>query len=163
MSYQEKKTIVSIVSGVLLLAAYYLYIFSKSASGNLDNLKFWATSMLVFIGIAVVALIIIQIVFHILLSVAMAVKQKLEDESCDDKAVENSIEQEMVEDERDKLIELKANKIGYALAGAGFLGGLVALALGASAVVMLNILFLSSGAGGIAEGLVQLRFYRRGI
>ena len=119
--------------------------------------------MLIFIGIGIVALIIIQIIFHIALSVGMAVKQKLKDESCDDKAIEKSIEQEMVEDEMGKLIELKANKIGYSFVGFGFLAGLIALVLGASAVVMLNILFFSSGIGSLVEGLMQIRYYRKGV
>ena len=163
MSYQEKRTILSVISGVLLLAAYSIYAFGKAGMENLDNLVFWAKTMLIFIGIGIVALIIIQIIFHIALSVGMAVKQKLKDESCDDKEIEKSIEQEMVEDEMGKLIELKANKIGYSFVGFGFLAGLIALVLGASAVVMLNILFFSSGIGSIVEGLVQIRYYRRGV
>lgn len=163
MSYQEKRTILSVISGVLLLAAYSIYAFGKAGMENLDNLVFWAKTMLIFIGIGIVALIIIQIIFHIALSVGMAVKQKLKDESCDDKEIEKSIEQEMVEDEMGKLIELKANKIGYSFVGFGFLVGLIALVLGASAVVMLNILFFSSGIGSIVEGLVQIRYYRRGV
>lgn len=163
MSYQEKRTIVSVVTGALLLAAYCIYAFGKAGMANLDNLKFWATTILVFIGIGIVALIIIQIVFHILLSISMAVKQKMKDETCDDKEIEKSIEREMVEDEMHKLIELKANKIGNSFAGIGFVAGLVAIALGASAVAMLNIIFLSCGAGGIVEGLMQMRYYRRGV
>ena len=163
MSYQEKRTILSVISGVLLLAAYSIYAFGKAGMENLDNLVFWAKTMLIFIGIGIVALIIIQIIFHIALSVGMAVKQKLKDETCDDKEIEKSIEQEMVEDEMGKLIELKANKIGYSFVGFGFLVGLIALVLGASAVVMLNILFFSSGIGSIVEGLVQIRYYRRGV
>ena len=163
MSYQEKRTIISVVSGVLLLAAYSIYAFGKAGMANLDNLAFWAKTMLIFIGIGIVATIITQIVFHIALSVGMAIKQKLNDETCDDKEIERSIEREMVEDEMGKLIELKASKISNAAAGVGFLGGLVALALGGSAVVMLNILFFSCGIGGLIEGLVQVRYYRKGV
>lgn len=163
MSYQEKRTIVSVVTGALLLAAYCIYAFGRAGMANLDNLKFWATTILVFIGIGIVALIIIQIVFHILLSISMAVKQKMKDETCDDKEIEKSIEREMVEDERDKLIELKANRIGYSFMGFGFIAGLVAIAFGVSAVVMINILFLSCGGGSLIEGLVQIRYYRRGV
>ena len=148
MSYQEKRTILSVISCVLLLAAYSIYAFGKAGMENLDNLVFWAKTMLIF---------------HIALSVGMAVKQKLKDESCDDKAIEKSIEQEMVEDEMGKLIELKANKIGYSFVGFGFLAGLIALVLGASAVVMLNILFFSSGIGSLVEGLMQIRYYRKGV
>lgn len=163
MSYQEKKTIVSIVSGVLLLAAYCIYALVKLGLGSLGDVRLWATTMLVFIGIGVAAMIVIQIVFHILLSIGIAVQKKIRDESIDDKAMEASIEREMVEDEMDKLIELKANKIGYSFVSLGFVGGLVALALGALPAVMLNIAFLACMVGTVVEGLVQIRYYRKGV
>lgn len=163
MSYQEKRTVVSIVSGLALLAAYCIYAFGRAGMANLDNLKFWANTMLIFIGIGVAAMIVIQIIFHILLSIAMAVKQKLNDETCDDKEIEQSLKSDMVEDEMGKLIEMKANRIGYAFVSAGFVAGLVSIALGASAVVMLNIAFLSCMVGSVADGLMQMRYYHRGI
>ena len=163
MSYPEKRTVVSVITGVLLLAAYSIYAFGKAGMANPDNLIFWAKTMLIFIGIGIVATIITQIVFHITLSVGMAVKQKMKDESCDDKEIEKSIEQEMVEDEMGKLIALTAGKIGYSFVGFGFLAGLIALTLGASPVVMLNILFFSNIVGTITEGIVQIRYYRRGL
>ena len=163
MSYQEKKTVVSIVSGALLLVAYCLYAFGKSGMANINNLAFWAKTMLVFIGIGIVGMIIIQIVFHILLSISVAIKQKMRDEEIDDKEIEKSITNEMVEDEMDKLIVLKSNRISYYALGTGFLAGLVAVALGVSAVIFLNILFISGSIGGIAEGLVQIDYYRKGL
>ena len=64
MSYQEKKTIVSIVTGLLILVSYFMYTYSKYQSGVVieGDLKFWATAILVFIGIGIVATIIIQII-----------------------------------------------------------------------------------------------------
>lgn len=163
MSYQEKKSIVSLVTGVLILAAYCIYAFGKAGMEQLDNLQFWAKTILVFIGIGIVALIVILIVFHILLAVSKAVQQKMSDASVDDKEIEKSIEREMVEDEMDKLIELKAGRIGYSAIGVGFIAGLIAVTLGASAVVLLNILFLSGSVGSIVEGIVQIGYYRRGV
>lgn len=163
MSYQEKRTIVTILSSTLLLVAYAIYAFSKAGVANADNLAFWAKTMLVFIGIGVVALIVILIVFHIMLSISIAVKQKMQDESIEDKEIEKSIQREMVEDEMDKLIELKSNKIGYSIMGFGFVAGLIAVALGSSAVVLINILFVSGWLGSVAEGIVQIRYYRKGL
>ena len=119
--------------------------------------------MLVFIGIGVATIIVIQIVFHILLSIGIAVKKKIRDESIDDREIESSIEREMVEDEMDRLIELKANKIGYSFVSVGFVAGLAALALGALPAIMLNIVFLACMLGTIVEGLLQLRYYRKGV
>jgi hypothetical protein len=165
MSYQERRTIVGIISGILIVAAYCIYAFGRYQSGMVasGDLKFWAGTMLVFIGIGIVASIIIQIVFHILMSIAIAVKAKMLNEDCDDKEIEKTIGVEMVEDEMDKLIEQKALRVGFVLAGVGFVSALLALVLGYSAVVMLNILFFSFSVGAIIEGIVQLYFYRKGI
>lgn len=165
MSYQEKKTIVSILTGALLLVAYCIYAFGRYNSGAVvpGDLKYWAGLMLIFIGIGIVAAIIIQIVFHILLSISIAVKKKIQDETFDDKEIEKSIHSEMVEDEMDRLIDLKSTQIGFILAGIGFVTALVSLVLNYSPVVMLNILFISFSAGSVLEGFAQLYFYRKGI
>jgi uncharacterized membrane protein len=165
MSYAEKRTVVSIITGIALLAAYSLYAFGRVQSGaaEMNDLRFWATTMLIFIGIGIVATIIIQIVFHILLSIGIAVTRKIQDQSIDDKAIEKSIGTEMVEDEMDRLIELKAVRVGVTLTGVGFVAGVALLALGYAPVVMLNVFFYAIGGGSILEGLAQIFYYRKGV
>ncbi len=169
MSYQEKRTITSIVTGALVLGAYCLYAFGKYQSGAVipGDLKFWASTMLFFIGIGVVAAIIIQIVFHILLSISIAVQEKIRDNNCDDKEIEKTIEKtigaEMVEDEMDKLIELKSTRVGFTFAGIGFVAALVSQVINYSPAVMINLMFISFSVGSIFEGFAQLYFYRKGI
>jgi len=137
-------------------------VFNSGAVAAGD-LKFWATTMLIFIGIGIAATIAIQIVFHILTSIGIAIGKSIRDERADDKEIEKSINAEMVEDEMGRLIELKAMRIGFFLTGMGFVAGLIALVLGYSAVVMLNILFLSASGASVLEGLTQIYFYRRGV
>ncbi len=165
MSYQEKRTIVSTLTGVLVLAAYCIYAAGKYQAGLLapGDLKAWALTMLIFIGIGVAASIIIQIVFHILLSIAIAVQQKIRNEACEDQEIEKSINAEMVEDEMGKLIELKSTRVGFFFAGIGFVAALLSLVLGYPPVVMINILFISFSAGSIFEGFMQLYYYRKGV
>lgn len=165
MSYQEKRTITSITTGILVLTAYCIHAFGKYRSGAVvqGDLKFWAITMLTFIGIGIAATIIIQIVFHILLSMGIAIKKEMSGEKNDDKEIEKSIKLEMVEDERDRLIDLKATRVGFALAGIGFIAALFSLVLQYSPVVMLNILFITFSVGSIFEGFAQLFYYRKGI
>jgi len=165
MSYQEKRTITNMITMALVLGAYCTYAFGKYEAGAVaaGDLKFWATTMLIFIGIGIAAGIVIQIVFHILISIAIAVKEKVRDVNKDSKEIERSIEAEMVEDERDKLIDQKSMMVGFAIAGFGFIAALVSLVLNYSPMVMLNIMFISFSAGSVLEGFVQLYFYRRGI
>ncbi len=87
----------------------------------------------------------------------------MKDESIDDKEIEHALENEIVEDEMDKLIELKANKIGYSILGFGLIAGLVAVAFGTSAVALLNLIFFSAWVGSFIEGLMQIRYYRKGV
>jgi len=87
----------------------------------------------------------------------------MRDETCEDKVIETTIKQEMVEDERDKLIELKSLRVGFILAGIGFIAALLCLVLGYPPVLMLHILFFSFFTGSIFEGFSQLYFYRRGF
>lgn len=164
MSYQEKRILTSIATGILVLAAYCLYAFNPTrlASISEGGLKQWATTMLIFIGIGIVVMIIIQIVFHILFSVSVAVTETIRTKGTDEEAIESSIKSEMVEDERDRLIELKANRVGFAMAGIGFVAALVSLVLNYSPVVMLNILFIALNLGSISEGIVQIFYYRKG-
>lgn len=165
MSYQVKRTIVSITMGALILAAYCLWALGKVRLGAavLDDLKFWASAMLVFIGIGIGATIVIQIVFHILLSVGIAVKKQVQNGKCDDKDVEKEIKLEMVEDEMDKLIALKSMRVAFVIAGIGFVAALASLVLNFSPAAMLNILFVTFSLGSIVEGIAQLYFYKRGV
>lgn len=164
MSYQEKRTAASIFSGILILAAYCIYAFSPSRMAALPtgDLKPWASTMLIFIAIGIGVTIVIQIVFHILLSISLAVRTKIEDQQSDDKEIQRVIDREMVEDERDRQIELKSTRIGFTAAGFGFVAALFALVFDYSPVVMLNILYLSFSVGSLLEGVGQIYYYRKG-
>jgi hypothetical protein len=148
-------------AGLLLFAAYTVYALGKNSPGpeGPESLQSWALVMLVFIGIAVAASIVIQILFHIAFSIGIAVKER----ESDDKKVERIIESSMVEDEMDKLINLKSGHIGYICAGIGFAAALAALAFGASAVFALHILFGSFAGGSLVEGGVNIYLYERGV
>jgi hypothetical protein len=164
MSYQETRTSVTLFSGVILLAVYCLYAFNPDRMAALPpgDLKPWASTMLIFIVTGVVVTIVIQILFHILFSISLAVRSKIQNQDSPDQEIERAIKREMVEDERDRQIELKSNRFGLAAAGIGFVSALLALVLNYSPVVMLNILFLSFFAGSLLEGAGQLYYYRRG-
>ncbi len=165
MSYQEKRTIVTVLTGILILVAYCVYAFGKISAGteSADDFKFWALAMLLFIGIGIVANIIIQIVFHILLSIGIAVKEQIQNGSVNDDDIEKTLELDMVEDEMDKLIGLKSMRVGFLFAGIGFVTGLVFLVMDYSPAVMMNIIFISFNLGSILEGITQIYYYRTGV
>jgi low affinity Fe/Cu permease len=158
MSYSSKRTITSVVAGILLIAAYIIYASGSNAPAP-EDLKAWATAMLVFIGIGVAAIIVIQIVFHIALAIGIAIKEQ----ERDGKKIERILESSMAEDEREKLIGLKSSRVGYICAGAGAMAMLIALATGVSAVLALQLLFGSFAAGSVVEGIVSVYFYEKGV
>ena len=161
MTYQTKKTMVSLLASIAILISYCISVYNDISKGlTLENdATFWAKKMLIFIAIGVAINIISFIVFHILLSVNLTVKDSMKDS----KEIIRKLELEMVEDEMDKLIELKSLRVGYFIANAGFILGLILLAFNTSIAIVLNILFLSFFVGAIAEGISNLFFYFRGI
>lgn len=165
MSYHEKRSIVSIFAGIIILSIYCVYCFDKYRSGaiSLENLSSWAGIILVFVAIGVASSIVIQIIFHILLSISMTVKEQVVSGKVDDKQIERALKSEMIEDEMDKLIDLKSMRVGYAVAGIGFMAALLSQVLGAPAAILLHILFLAFCLGSLIEGCVQIYFCRRGV
>jgi len=161
MSYNSKKTIASIIAGVLLAVSYTIYALGGSAPAS-DDLKAWAVVMLVFIGIGVAATIVIMILFHIAFAIGIAVKEKMQGHEPDEN-VERIMKSSMVEDERDKLIERKSDRVGHIFAGFGFIGMLIALACGMSAVFALHIMLGATAFGMIVGGGVNIYYHERGI
>jgi hypothetical protein len=161
MSYQEGRTVANIVSGIAIIIAYCVYALGKTQAGNAvtGDLKFWAVSMLVFIGIGIVLTIVVQILFHIVLSITIAVKKR----EYSDREIEKDIEATVIEDEMDKLIELKAMKTGFAVSGIGFVTALLLAVFSESIGLMINTLFLSFSIGSIVEGFASLYYYRKGV
>jgi hypothetical protein len=152
------------ISGILLFAAYTVYALRKNSAGP-QEIKFWAIAMLVFIGISVGAMIVIQVLFHIALAVGIAGKDALaaEREECDEKHVERLISSSMVEDEMDTLINLKSARVRDIFFGIGFMAALASLAFGASAVFALHFIFGAIAVGTIIEGGVSVYLYERGV
>ena len=155
MSFGSKRTFSSLAAGVVLYAAYIVYALSRRAP-EADNLKSWAIVMLVFIGVGIVLVIIIQILFHIVSAIGISVKNS-------EKDVDRIISSSMVEDERDKLISLKSAHIGYFFAGCGYVAALAALALGVKTLYALHFMLGSFGAASIIEGILSIYYYEKGI
>jgi len=161
MSYQEKRNITNITAMALVLASYCVYAFSRYTTQN--SLREWAVTMLVFMGIGIIVMVVVQVLFHIFFAVGIAVREAVNDENVKESKIEESMELEMVEDERDRLIGLKSMRAGFITSGLGVIGALISLVLNFTPTVMLNILYISFFIGSIAEGIVNLVYYRQGI
>lgn len=123
MSYQEKKICVSITSSILIFSLYSLYAIKNAEEGSItsaSDFSFWGSFILVLLPVSIAAKIIIHIGFVIFNKIATN-----EDEPS-------------FEDEFDKIVELKADRISLYVFFFGFLSDLM---------------------GRIA----QLYFYRKGV
>ena len=158
MSFSSKKTIAGILTGVLIVGAYIIYALSNHAPSP-DDLKGWAIAMLIFIGIGVVAAIIIQIAYHIAFAIGMAIKEQVRD----DKTIKRIFDSETAEDERDKMITLKSSHTSHSVTGIGFVAALIALALGVSAVMALHIILGAVAFGQTVGGILDIYFYEKGV
>ena len=165
MSYPVTRTITSIISGTFVLIMYLLHVISRYRAGILamDEYQSWAQIMLIFIGIGIAVAIVTEIVFHILFSIGVAVRESIQRDTCNEKDIEKAIKQDMVEDEMAKIIDLKSMRVGYITAGSGFVASLIFLVLDYPVSIMINILFVSFLVAAIIEALTRLYYYKKGI
>jgi len=178
MSYQEKKTMAYLVTGVPVLIAYGIFAFLtyKTGGPKVDDLSFWAVAMLIFMAIGVVIAIVTQIVLHIGIVAGSEIKKQISMEiakkinqnlpqnsqvSIDQEELDSS-EFEIV-DEMEKHIALKAMRIGYTIASVGFLIAVITLALKMQPSIMLNLLFFTFGLASLTESMAHLYYYKRGL
>jgi len=160
MSYPQKRTLVNIVTMAAVYTAYCLTAFSKHSFAG--DLKPWAITMLTYIGVAAIAAIIIQIVFHIFFSIGVSVHEAVKRQDPESAEIEEALKGALVEDERDKLLELKSSRANSVTLAGGLMLGLVSLVLGFPYAVMLNLIYGAFFVGTIAEGIVNLILYRKG-
>jgi hypothetical protein len=148
MDIKEKRIFISLVSSVLIMGFYAWYVYSRYIAGNLEILndfRFWGKSFLILIPVAIGTQIIIQIVFAIYIHVTS--KEEIDP----------------IEDERDKLIELKAIKISHYIFIVGFMLAMGSLALGWRPWMMFVILISSGFIASAVNEIARLYFYRKGV
>jgi hypothetical protein len=148
MTYQEKQNIVNISSGVLITGIYAWIVYQRHLQGRFDlteDFSKWGIIFLIFIGVSVVARVIIQIIFHII------------------NAIATREEEVPREDERDKLVKLKAIRNSYYAFTGGFVVSVLALALGMPVHGMFIALVISGLIAEILDNGSQMYYYRKGI
>jgi hypothetical protein len=148
MDVKEKRILISLVSSVLIMGFYAWYVYSRYIAGNpeiLNDFSFWGKSFLILIPVAIITQIIIQIVFTIYIH-----------------ATSNE-EIDPIEDERDKLIELKAIKISHYIFITGFALAMGSLTLRMQPWVMFVVLISSGFVATVVNEVARLYFYRKGV
>ena len=148
MSYQEKNIAVSLMSTLLVFGYYFLNIVGMSQEGDLNAtavFSLWATIIVLTILVNIVASILTQITFNVI--------QKMR----------GAEEDELMEDERDKLIDLKGTRAAFLVFGIGVFVSMASLVINMQVLVMFNLLIVAGLASQVVGDLSRLYFYRRGF
>jgi len=148
MDQKERQVLVTILATILIFVVYSLFVYNRYIAPDpeiINNPGFWGKAFLLLIPVAIVAQIIIHIIFAIV-----------------NKAVTNE-DIPSKDDERDKLIELKSIRISHWIFTLGFM-----LAMGSQALKMeLSVMFITLIASGFLSGIIsegaKLYFYHRGV
>jgi hypothetical protein len=148
MSIQEKRSLVFLISSILILGLYSLWVYNKyhdTILSNPNDFKFWGKTFLILIPVSIVANIVIIIVFTI-------INKILTNEDLPN-----------ITDERDKLIELKATRVSHWVFIVGFLLSMGSQAIGMQPWVMFISLIASGSAAAWADEITKIYLYRKGF
>ncbi|MBB6733896.1 hypothetical protein [Cohnella zeiphila] len=148
MTYQEKKSIVSIASAIFIFVVYSAYKYAVYPDGELEPKEmfhYWGSFVLVLTLVSIVAHIVISIVFNIVFRMTTGEKEP------------------KFADELDKLIELKAHRNGFFVFILGFLLAMGSLATDRPIQAMFMILIVSGFASDVTGSVTKLYHYRRGV
>lgn len=148
MSYQERRAVVSLFGSTLtflLYCAYMLGRYPEADAYSAEMFHFWGSFFLILIPVSIVAKIVMQVIF-VVINAIITQEEELE-----------------VQDERDKLIELKAMRNALYAFTFGFLVGMASIVFGMSPPVMFAIFVCSGFLASVVSDLSEFHFYRRGV
>jgi len=148
MTFQEKRTIFSGISGWVITFIYALYVYKTYPDQMWStpvDFSFWGKIFLILIPVSIGARIIVHIIFHIVYKIT-------------------TNEEDMgITDERDKLIELKSQRISHWVFILAYIVAMGSLTMDVPHYYMF-LIFLAGGLlSELAQALSTLYFYRRGI
>jgi hypothetical protein len=150
MSYQEKNITVSLVSQIMILGFYLANWFQMYREEGLNSAK-----VFVLWGVVIVAAIIVNIAGSILTNIVLSIVHAIK--------TKGNEEERFIEDERDKLIELKGIKVSYITFSIGVLLAMLTFVFGQPPLVMFSLLILFSFVAEIIGDISQIYRYRRGF
>lgn len=151
MSFQEKNITVTLVSFSLIVTFFLFRIFQMIQTDS-----FTSTNVFRLWGIVIVFAIIVTIVgmilTHIVSAIVIAIRTGTDDPDI-----------ESIEDERDKLIDLKGTKITYSITSFGSFLAMLTFALGQSPLIMFTLLIFFGLVAQVVGDTTRLFLYRRGF
>ena len=150
MSFQERNIAASFVIFILILAFYVVRVFQlvQNESFDLSNMvRLWV----IVIVLGIVVTIIGTILTHIGSGIVEAIKTQKEP------VIED------IQDERDRLIDLRGTRVAYIVYSLGVLLAMLTFALGQPPLVMFSLLIFFGLVAQVIGDISRLVLYRRGF
>ena len=151
MSHQEKNISASLVTSALILGYYLIRILNMGLTESLIETKLFRLWGIVIV-LTIFGTIITTIFTHIFSAIFHAIKTGEENPKIED-----------IQDERDKLIDLRGTKITYIVSSIGVALSMLAFVLGQSPLVMFSLLIFFGIFAQVIGDLSRLVLYRRGF
>ncbi|WP_405105634.1 hypothetical protein MHH28_22195 [Paenibacillus sp. FSL K6-1217] len=148
MTYQEKKSIVSLISTLLIFTVYLLYRYPQYPNEVLDSkvtFHYWGSFILVLTLVSIAAHIVISIVFNIIFRMTTGEKEPA------------------FADELDKRIDLLAFRNSFTMFVSGFLLAMGSLVIDQPLKVMFIVLIVAGFLSDVTGSISRLYYYRRGV
>lgn len=148
MSYQEKRSLASLISTLVVAGVYLTYMaqrYPDAPTYSPEVMRFWATLLVVFVPAQAVGQLVTMVVFSIINYIA------------------TREEEPFITDERDRLIDLRATLYFYHVFMVGFYVALLTQILEMAPSVMFGVLTVSVVVAGTVLGIFQFLYYRRGF
>jgi len=151
MSFQQKNITVSLVNFTLILGFFSIRVLQMIRGGSFEPanvFRLWGIT----IALAVVVTIFATILTHIFSAIIHAIKTGEEKSNVED-----------IEDERDKLIDLRGTKVTYIVSSIGVFLSMLTFVFGQPPLVMFTLLIFSGLVAQVIGDVLRLYLYRRGF
>jgi hypothetical protein len=140
ISFKEKSIWTSLIMTIIIFGYYFTRVFNVLNQPTVDS-----TNLIVLFISVVIMMIMLEITIHIILGI-----------------IDNKNANE-ADDERDRLIDLKATKISYYILILGVFQAVAGLLMTKSPVIIANIILLFFVFAEIVGDSIRLYYYRKGI
>ena len=150
MSFQEKNITVSLSIFVAILGFYLIRVFQM-----VQNESFNSTNMFRLWGIIAVLAVIGTIVATIFTHIVGGIVHKVR--TNEDPHIED------IQDERDKIIDLKGTRVAYTLSSIGVALSMLTFVFGQPPLVMFSLLIFFGVLAQVVADIWRLTLYRRGF
>ncbi|MCP8970897.1 hypothetical protein [Ectobacillus ponti] len=148
MTYQEKKSIVSLMSVILIFVSFCFYMYPQHPTGGLESaetFRYWGAFVLKLTFVSIAAHIMISILFNIIFRITTKEKEPA------------------FADELDQFISLKANRNAFFVFILGFVAAMGSLVLYQPSQIMFVILIASGFMSDVTGSITKLYHYRKGV